>query len=107
MAFGVIASPFLLSATIKHHLRENPNEYAARIESDLYADNLVVSLPRDSSFKQFYPIVKGSFGEMSMNLSKWATNSKELRETFSIEDRLTEREQLVLGSEWNTEDDSL
>ncbi|KAK7592957.1 hypothetical protein V9T40_007709 [Parthenolecanium corni] len=103
MAFGVIASPFLLTATIKHHLRTNPNEFAAQIEHDLYADNLATSIPSQTDGNKFYNTIKEFFDSMGMNITQWATDSPELREIFSETDRVLKVHQTVLGVEWNTE----
>lgn len=103
MAFGVVASPFLLTATIRHHLREYPNEFSQRIEEDLYADNLITSLPRTVSGEKFYRVVKECFADMSMNISQWMTDCAELRRSFSAEDAVPGAQQMVLGLEWNTD----
>lgn len=102
MAFGVIASPFLLTATIKHHLRQNPNDFAEKIEEDLYADNLVSFLPKTIDAEQFYKTTKNSFAEMGMNITKWTTDDPQLRKKFADTDLVTEADQTVLGIHWNT-----
>lgn len=102
MAFGIIASPFLLTATIKYHLREHPNQFAAKIEEDLYADNLVSSLKNLTEAKTFYSTVKSSFEEMGMNITQWTTENTELQNFFAEEDRIIESQQTVLGLQWDT-----
>ncbi|KAK7592939.1 hypothetical protein V9T40_007691 [Parthenolecanium corni] len=105
MAFGIIASPFLLSTTIKHHLRTHPKEYtdiADIIESDLYADNLVVSIPNSTDSEQFYKGVKGCFADMGMNMTQWVTDDEFLRQKFEAKDCIEETKQSVLGLHWDT-----
>lgn len=102
MAFGVVASPFLLTATIRHHLKNNPNEFGESIERDLYADNLIVSLPEAVSGEHFYHTMKEFFASMSMDLAQWVTDSAELRSRFSDADRVEGAIQSVLGLNWDT-----
>ncbi|KAK7601984.1 hypothetical protein V9T40_009425 [Parthenolecanium corni] len=101
MAFGVIASPFLLTATIKHHLREFPNEFGERIEQDLYADNLITSLPRGTDCAHFYRTTVACFDGMSMKLSQWATDDSEARHALMSAELLSGDVQSVLGVAWN------
>lgn len=103
MAFGVVASPFLLTATIRHHLRTYPNEFTERIERDMYADNLITSLPKNVDGAEFYRVAKTTFADMSMNLAQWATDDEKLRRNFTVEDTAPGGEvQGVLGLAWNT-----
>ncbi len=39
--FGVISSPFLLEATVKHHLKKADTEVAEDISKNIYVDNAV------------------------------------------------------------------
>ncbi|KAK7605302.1 hypothetical protein V9T40_007160 [Parthenolecanium corni] len=103
MAFGVIASPFLLTAVIKHHLKAYPNEYAEIIERDLYADNLIVSLPRSIDGGHFYKTVKDCFSDMSMNMTQWVTDCTELRREFETADRVDDTRQSALGLVWDVD----
>ncbi|XP_045158778.1 uncharacterized protein LOC123524558 [Mercenaria mercenaria] len=50
---------------------------------------------------------KGIFEDASMNLREWASNNRELEETFSDEDRAKENVMKVLGLEWSRETDTL
>jgi hypothetical protein len=45
MAFGITASPFLLLATITHHLDQHLSEFTNQLEKDLYVDNLITTVP--------------------------------------------------------------
>ena len=42
--FGVISSPFLLQATIRHHHDQTENQRAKVIADNIYVDNLVLGL---------------------------------------------------------------
>ena len=38
VAFGIIASPFLLNTTVPHHITENPNEFTEQLKRDTFTD---------------------------------------------------------------------
>lgn len=107
MAFGVVASPFLLTATIRHHLRTFPNDFSAMVERDLYADNLIVSLPSTVEGKRFYEETKSCFAEMSMVLAQWASDDEATRSSFKKEDAAEGTVQSVLGMDWNVNEKTL
>jgi len=41
LPFGVISSPFLLGAMIKHHLQETNSPTATKIKDNIYVDNVI------------------------------------------------------------------
>jgi len=49
VAFGVVASPFLLNAVVCRHLHKNCNEFTDQIARDFYADNLCTGVRDDAS----------------------------------------------------------
>lgn len=107
VAFGIISSPFLLNATINYHAEKNPNEYTQIIKTNLYADNLVTGLPSNVDPIHFYQTTKNFFASMGMNLTKWATNEKQLQSKIPKDDRQTDEIQSILGLKWNIEKDTL
>lgn len=106
---GVISSPFLLNATIRHHLTKlHLNEHKQNIASDIYVDNLVTGTQTVEEALVLYELLKESFGEISMNLREWKSNSKEFMERTPQEDHDTTPVTIrVLGIEWDTENDNL
>ncbi|KAK7571949.1 hypothetical protein V9T40_014421 [Parthenolecanium corni] len=107
MAFGVVASPFLLTAVIRHHLKTYPNEFADIVDRDLYADNLITSLPRSIDGEQFYRTEKSCFEDMSMNMTQWVADCSELRSKFDNEDKVEGAKQGALGLEWDVDTQTL
>lgn len=108
VAFGVVASPFLLHATITYHLdTQEQSSAVAIIRRDLYADNLVTSLPSTENPISIYDQTKQIFHGMAMNMEKWATNDPILRAHIPLQDQNPERYQSVLGLCWDTEQDTL
>ena len=82
VAFGVSSSPFLLNATIRHHLTsaDVPREFAERVLKGLYVDDFVGGDDSDNSVFEMYENLKSSFKNGGFNMRKWVSNSKVLQE---------------------------
>lgn len=107
MAFGVIASPFLLYAVLQYHFTNNPTEENKILAQEMYADNLVVSLPPNIDPLRFYQNTRESFNQMSMDMGKWATNDTRLKEKIPSELQMQEESPITLGLKWNTSTDQI
>lgn len=105
MAFGIIASPFLLFAVLQHHFAQNPSKTNAILSKEMYADNLLASLPPETDPVKFYEETRQSFGQMSMEMAKWATNCKRLRDYIPKELQVPEKQTTTLGLNWDVETD--
>ncbi len=105
--FGVISSPFLLAATVAHHIKQFNSKFAASILRNLYVDNLLHGCMDVVQGTDFYAESKRMFSEASMNLRGWTSNSSQLRNCFPVEDRNSEKEVKMLGLCWNTYSDSI
>ena len=89
--FGNKSSPFLLNATIKHHLKLYPfSEVARELAENLYVDDWLSGA--DSTFEAIVKLNEACtlMKEAGMSLSKWSSNSKNLidkfDETFALYD---------------------
>jgi len=105
MAFGIIASPFLLYATISHHLTSEEPKVAQLIADHMYADNFMASVTRSTSLVETYRNVKAVFQRMGMHLTKWATNDPTLLAAIEEGEESEGIRQSVLGVVWQTEKD--
>lgn len=105
--FGVISSPFLLNATVRHHLNKSDQEINKQIARDIYVDNLVTGAQSLEKALRLYHTAKKSFEELSMNLREWNSNSKDFLRHISQDDREKREVIKVLGIEWNTNTDKL
>ncbi|XP_060570619.1 uncharacterized protein LOC132728915 [Ruditapes philippinarum] len=105
--FGVVSSPFLLGATIEHHLDTFHNEISNKIKNDIYVDNMITGAKDITEAKILYKDAKTIFNAGSMNLREWASNNEEVNSLFSPEDRAEVKSMKVLGLEWNLESDTL
>ncbi|KAL1446606.1 hypothetical protein WDU94_015601 [Cyamophila willieti] len=107
--FGVTSSPFLLAGVISTHLsRYDNNETILKLKNDIYVDNLVTGLDKESDLIDFMKKSREIFGEASLNLRAWSTNyHTEGFDSLPDEIKSLSKIQSVLGTLWNTESDTL
>ena len=124
--FGLNASPFLLNATLRHHISKYKEMDQKTIES-FYVDNLVTGGNNTSEGHKLYRKTKQRMATSVFRLRKWKTTDKMLRalivkketnagghshstdseETFAKSSLKTEVSQGVLGVPWNQEMDTI
>ena len=97
LPFGITSTPFLLSATVEHHLDETITTTAKQIKDDIYVDNLITGTNSDEKALQLYKEAKKIFHDASMNLRDWISNSKFVNENTSPDDLMKERRYLELS----------
>ena len=132
VVFGVSASPFLLNATIDHHMKKfesTDGEFVKRFRRSVYVDDLTAGSHDVDDAYEFYIKSKLRMAEGGFNLRKFATNSPELRQRISDSERTQcdslksppearkqtqprapvreSGEQQVLGVHWNIGSDQL
>ena len=66
--FGLICSPFLLSATIKFHLQKEGTPLALHILRNIYVDNVIIGINSISEICGVYKEAKPIFERAAMNL---------------------------------------
>ncbi|GFU04098.1 integrase catalytic domain-containing protein [Nephila pilipes] len=116
--FGINSSPFLLTATIKYHLKKYSSLFPQTHEllnKFVYVDDVLGGQSTVASAYTNCVECVQIFSEANMPLHKWATNSAELRELwekngFSIEISSNSIGQnminyKVLGISWDTDRD--
>lgn len=84
--FGASASPFLLAATIKHHLKKYehlyPNE-VKKLNECLYVDDLITGVEHVEDAIKLFNRTNEIMAGASMTLCKWNTNSQELQNVWN------------------------
>ncbi|GFS76860.1 integrase catalytic domain-containing protein, partial [Nephila pilipes] len=116
--FGINSSPFLLTATIKYHLKKYSSLFPQTHEllnKFVYVDDVLGGQSTVASAYTTSVECVQVFSEANMPLHKWATNSAELRELwekngFSMETSSNSIGQnminyKVLGISWDTDRD--
>ncbi|GBO26250.1 hypothetical protein AVEN_107521-1 [Araneus ventricosus] len=110
--FGVTCSPFILAATIKHHIKKfkGNSEVYEMLDSSVYVDDLFYGGDSLEEAHQLSTDAVNVFREAGMNLRKFQTNSTELKNIW-IENNVTfETEndnRKILGLIWNVNTDTL
>ena len=105
--FGVIASPFLLGATVENHLDKDGSAMATKIKEDIYVDNVITGVDTVADGIDLYQKSKTIFTEASMNLREWFSNCEEVMKFIPENDRAKSIVSTVLGHIWNLESDTL
>ena len=105
--FGLVCSPFLLAATIHHHLRNAASPLATRILDNIYVDNVMLGCDTVEEALELYKEARSLFASASMNLREWASNSSEVHEKLPDEYCCTGKINKMLGLSWNIEKDTL
>lgn len=106
--FGIISSPFLLTATIRHHLSSTNVTLLKKIADRCYVDNLVTEAKTLEEASNIYLETRKAFEQLSMNIRDWTSNDKQFMQDIPNEYRAKNREDAkVLGLIWDLQDDTL
>jgi hypothetical protein len=88
VVFGVTSSPFILNATIRHHVNQyllNDPEFVYELLRSLYVDDYASgceSIPRALELARK---IKSRLSTGGFNMRKWQTNSPELKQVFQVD----------------------
>ncbi|CAO4379232.1 unnamed protein product [Caenorhabditis nigoni] len=107
--FGLNVSPFLLAATILHHLDQQEDKQLAKdIANSLYVDNLVQTTDMDGDQAiQIYHRTKSMFNDMGMNMREFRSNSDAFNDAVEEKDKSAEDVMKVLGVPWSSKEDTI
>ncbi|XP_063547551.1 uncharacterized protein LOC134755001 [Cydia strobilella] len=106
--FGVVASPFLLTATIRHYISQSNKALLKQVADKCYVDNLVTGADSQQEAKQIYEQTRTVFEQLSMNMRDWISNNQSLMDKIPEHHRSVKHGQVkVLGLMWNIEEDTL
>lgn len=106
--FGIVSSPFLLTATIRFHMSKQNSALLENIADKCYVDNLVTCAENLEKAVKIYQDTRSVFHEMAMNMRDWVSNDKNFMETIPQSLRAKNVEKVkVLGLVWDVEDDTL
>ena len=104
--FGLTCSPFLLHATIIHHLSQHKAKHPELVEKMLesfYVDDMLTGADTEEDAVELANESDSVMKEASMELCKYSTNSSKVLEACSISEEKKSKETMikVLGMTWN------
>ncbi|XP_053388885.1 uncharacterized protein LOC123544379 [Mercenaria mercenaria] len=90
------------------HLQGNNNWICQILKRDLYVDNILTSLPKESDTLAYYRNARNLMLEAGFNLRSWSSNSQQMRNLAESEKVLEADDTTkVLGMLWNTVTDEM
>ena len=114
LCFRLVSSPFLLNATVRHHMAKYVKKDPPFIETvlnSLYCDDFVGTLNDESEAFLLFEKLKARFAEGAFNMRKWVSNSKAVLDKIHESEEITPTQSLpeikVLGFMWNAETDQM
>ncbi|XP_063369404.1 uncharacterized protein LOC134657768 [Cydia amplana] len=106
--FGIISSPFLLTASIRYHITKTNEALLTKIADKCYVDNLVTSVESLDEALRLYNETRTVFNELSMNIRDWVSNDSQFMEKIPKSQSGNQSVKLkILGLIWNLQDDTL
>ena len=104
VTFGIKCSPFLLSATIKHHLSLCPPSFVvSELSENLYVDDLLSGTDSKTEGQELFTEAKRVLSKAGMDLTKWKSNNDFIiGETVS---NIGSQYVKILGVTWNPRQD--
>ena len=108
LPFGLTCSPFLLSATLREHADRHEVIFpmaAPLIDRNTFMDDFAAGAQDDNGVIALYYEISALMKLLNFPLSKWASNSEQMKAIWKAEDQNIEEQTQVLGVNWNTEND--
>ncbi|XP_071149320.1 uncharacterized protein [Mytilus edulis] len=100
--FGATCSPFMSSARLMKHCRDNPSTTSKELQRNVYVDNVLTSFTDKQSLLKFYMESRKLLSEAGFNLRSWNFNSTELQNVAG-RDKIEYNDDIVklLGMNWD------
>ena len=92
--FGAVPSPYLLNATVQHHLIKQDDWITEHLQRSIYMDNILTGEPEAL---QYYTSSRNCFQKAGMNLRQWTSNSLALNRQARADGVYAEPMAKVLG----------
>ena len=105
--FGAAPSPYLLNATIQHHLIKQNDWISEDLQRSIYMDNVLTGTNTIAEALEYYTSSRNCFQKAGMNLRQWTSNSPTLNRQAHDDGVHAEPMVKVLGLNWNTKTDTL
>ena len=104
--FGNKASPFLLMATIKNHLKKQPESHVVHeLLDNLYMDDWLSGCDDENMAMEMYQDAQRIISDAGMRFAKWGSNNVDICERFGTPLCPTSTHK-VLGMKWDPGSDT-
>ena len=106
--FGSASSPFMLNATLHHHLNHYNTPVAEDMTENLYGDNIILGCDQELEALAYYKEARSLMNEAHFNLCSWSSNSSLLSDQ-AAKDGTADSNQIVniLGLKWDSSTDTI
>lgn len=101
---GIVCSPFLLAATIRHHLRQDGSEHAKELMDTIYSDNVLILAKDELEAVSKAQRAREIFRDAGLNLKEFKSNSALVNKALGTDEGVMSS---FLGVKWNVENDCL
>ena len=106
--FGAVSSPFLLQATLDHHLRKSDSPFKDYLSKSFYVDNLLNTTNSEKELLAIYDHANYELLSANMPLREWTSNNSALLSRIKDDKLGTQSSEVnLLGLTWNTQVDAL
>ena len=102
LVFGLTCSPYILNATIRHHLEstvDSDRTFVDNVVSSMYVDDFASSFPTENEGLEMYKKLKKHFLSGGFNFRKFATNKADLLDKIEKEEQTYTPNQEVFENE--------
>lgn len=104
VVFGIACSPFLLAASIRHHLPQDGSELAQELMDRIYSDNVLILANDELEAVNKAQRAREIFRGAGMNLREFKSNSALVNKALGTDEAAMCS---FLGVKWNVENDCL
>ena len=106
--FGSTSSPFMLHATLDHHLKSYSSSVSLDMKNNLYVDNIISGCQSEEAILHYYREAKTIMSAANFNLRSWASNNQQLQAIAKADGALDSNTTVnLLGLKWNTCTDTI
>ena len=106
--FGSTSSPFMLNATLHHHLDNYITPVAEDMKENIYVDNVISGCDQELEALDYYKEARSIMNEALFNLRSWSSNSSSLRDQATRDGTADTNEIVnILGLKWDPSSDTL
>ena len=102
VAFGLGPAPFLLGATVEHHLEQSASPWAPKLMRGSYVDNYLFSVDEPAQISSAAREIRDLFWQAGFNCRQFLSNARDEVSKLPSEWQETKTQVSLLGVQWDT-----